>query len=339
MPAPHPPTPPHPQPLTPPCCRFLCAPLQNEAILHRYANEDVAVGSWLVGLDIQYDNQRRLCCDTEWKCTQQVRGRGAAWGGPPLPRGMRVRGREGEGTLLGPSCATEWQGTQRKAPAEGAARRPARPASAAVCPRPTYALSPPPRPALRLRLQSNKENVCLGFSENQCAGLCRSEERLEGIYRDCVVDPYSAGGWGGRAGGWHNLPAAKFTWKRVYYCLPRLPVSARLQCFPASLSIPSQCTCCAAGKKGKLPWWGASGWATRAGTVGSTANLADADKEKAAKREGDAAKGAGDAAKGAGDAAKGAGGAAKGGDAAKGTGDAAKGGGDAAKGGGAGATA
>lgn len=45
---------------------------QNEAILHRYANEDVAVGSWLVGLDVEYDNQRRLCCDTEWKCTGQV---------------------------------------------------------------------------------------------------------------------------------------------------------------------------------------------------------------------------------------------------------------------------
>lgn len=26
-----------------------------------------------VGLDVQYDNQRRLCCDTEWKCTGQVR--------------------------------------------------------------------------------------------------------------------------------------------------------------------------------------------------------------------------------------------------------------------------
>ncbi|EFN59688.1 hypothetical protein CHLNCDRAFT_133227 [Chlorella variabilis] len=51
-----------------PVARYIA---QNEAILHRYANEDVAVGAWLVGLDIVYDNQRRLCCDTEWKCTQQ----------------------------------------------------------------------------------------------------------------------------------------------------------------------------------------------------------------------------------------------------------------------------
>lgn len=52
---------------------------------------------------------------------------------------------------------------------------------------------PPPTHAPTHPLQSGRDNVCLGFSENQCAGLCRSEERLEGIYRDCIVDPYSAG--------------------------------------------------------------------------------------------------------------------------------------------------
>ena len=41
--------------------------------------------------------------------------------------------------------------------------------------------------------QVDKESVCLAFSENQCAGLCRSEERLEGIYNDCIKDPYNAG--------------------------------------------------------------------------------------------------------------------------------------------------
>ncbi len=45
---------------------------RNGPILHRFANEDVSVGAWLMGLDIVYDNNRRLCCDTEWKCTQQV---------------------------------------------------------------------------------------------------------------------------------------------------------------------------------------------------------------------------------------------------------------------------
>lgn len=52
-----------------PVARYIA---QNEAILHRFANEDVSVGAWLMGLDIVYDNNRRLCCDTEWKCTQQV---------------------------------------------------------------------------------------------------------------------------------------------------------------------------------------------------------------------------------------------------------------------------
>lgn len=42
-------------------------------------------------------------------------------------------------------------------------------------------------------MQTGRDNVCLAFSENQCAGLCRSEERLEGIYRDCVLDAYNAG--------------------------------------------------------------------------------------------------------------------------------------------------
>ena len=29
---------------------------------------------------------------------------------------------------------------------------------------------------------------CLGFYEMSCAGICHSEERLVGLYRDCVLD-------------------------------------------------------------------------------------------------------------------------------------------------------
>lgn len=43
----------------------------NSAILHKYANEDVSVGSWLIGLDVQHIEERRMCCgtppDCEWK--------------------------------------------------------------------------------------------------------------------------------------------------------------------------------------------------------------------------------------------------------------------------------
>lgn len=53
----------------------------------------------------------------------------------------------------------------------------------------------PPAPLPRTE-QSNRDNVCLAFNENQCAGLCRAEERLEGIFNDCVKDPYSAGAHG-----------------------------------------------------------------------------------------------------------------------------------------------
>ncbi|KAH9315372.1 hypothetical protein KI387_023999, partial [Taxus chinensis] len=43
----------------------------NLGILHRYANEDVALGSWLIGLDVQHVDERSFCCatppDCEWK--------------------------------------------------------------------------------------------------------------------------------------------------------------------------------------------------------------------------------------------------------------------------------
>ncbi|BFI30017.1 beta-1,3-galactosyltransferase 1/2/3/4/5/7/8 [Marchantia polymorpha subsp. ruderalis] len=43
----------------------------NQGILKRYVNEDVSLGSWLLGLDVEYVNDRSLCCSTppacEWK--------------------------------------------------------------------------------------------------------------------------------------------------------------------------------------------------------------------------------------------------------------------------------
>ncbi|KAK1306907.1 putative beta-1,3-galactosyltransferase 6 [Acorus calamus] len=43
----------------------------NRHILHRYANEDVSLGSWFIGLDVEYIDDRTLCCgtppDCEWK--------------------------------------------------------------------------------------------------------------------------------------------------------------------------------------------------------------------------------------------------------------------------------
>lgn len=43
----------------------------NSAVLHRFANEDVTLGAWLVGLDIEYVNEKRLCCSTEAECKAQ----------------------------------------------------------------------------------------------------------------------------------------------------------------------------------------------------------------------------------------------------------------------------
>ncbi|XP_062088394.1 probable beta-1,3-galactosyltransferase 2 isoform X2 [Humulus lupulus] len=43
----------------------------NQDLLHKYANEDVSTGSWFIGLDVDYVDERRLCCgtppDCEWK--------------------------------------------------------------------------------------------------------------------------------------------------------------------------------------------------------------------------------------------------------------------------------
>ncbi|GLJ55593.1 hypothetical protein SUGI_1194020 [Cryptomeria japonica] len=43
----------------------------NLPILHKYANEDVSLGSWFIGLDVEHIDDRSLCCgtppDCEWK--------------------------------------------------------------------------------------------------------------------------------------------------------------------------------------------------------------------------------------------------------------------------------
>ncbi|KAJ4789949.1 Hexosyltransferase [Rhynchospora pubera] len=43
----------------------------NQHVLHRYANEDVSLGAWFIGLDVDHIDDRRLCCgtppDCEWK--------------------------------------------------------------------------------------------------------------------------------------------------------------------------------------------------------------------------------------------------------------------------------
>lgn len=43
----------------------------NKHVLHKYINEDVSLGAWLIGLDVEHIDDRRLCCgtppDCEWK--------------------------------------------------------------------------------------------------------------------------------------------------------------------------------------------------------------------------------------------------------------------------------
>lgn len=43
----------------------------NQPLLHRYANEDVSLGAWIIGLDVDHIDDRSMCCgtppDCEWK--------------------------------------------------------------------------------------------------------------------------------------------------------------------------------------------------------------------------------------------------------------------------------
>lgn len=43
----------------------------NRPLLHRYANEDVSLGAWIIGLDVDHIDDRSMCCgtppDCEWK--------------------------------------------------------------------------------------------------------------------------------------------------------------------------------------------------------------------------------------------------------------------------------
>ncbi|CAA7400887.1 unnamed protein product [Spirodela intermedia] len=44
----------------------------NRDILHKYANEDVSLGSWLIGLDVDHTNDMSLCCRTLPDCEKKA---------------------------------------------------------------------------------------------------------------------------------------------------------------------------------------------------------------------------------------------------------------------------
>ncbi|XP_027356093.1 probable beta-1,3-galactosyltransferase 8 [Abrus precatorius] len=45
----------------------------NWPILHRYANEDVSLGSWLLGLEVEHVDERSMCCGTPPDCDWKAR--------------------------------------------------------------------------------------------------------------------------------------------------------------------------------------------------------------------------------------------------------------------------
>ncbi|KGN52602.1 probable beta-1,3-galactosyltransferase 8 [Cucumis sativus] len=46
----------------------------NFPILHRYANEDVSLGAWLIGLEVEHVDDRSMCCGTPPDCEAKSNG-------------------------------------------------------------------------------------------------------------------------------------------------------------------------------------------------------------------------------------------------------------------------
>ncbi|KAM1005428.1 hypothetical protein ACFX1T_002332 [Malus domestica] len=44
----------------------------NLPILHRYANEDVSLGSWFIGLEVEHIDDRSMCCGTSPDCERRA---------------------------------------------------------------------------------------------------------------------------------------------------------------------------------------------------------------------------------------------------------------------------
>ncbi|MCE2055726.1 hypothetical protein HAX54_043280 [Datura stramonium] len=44
------------------------------AILHRYANEDISLGSWLIGLEVEHVHECSMCCGTPLDCEWKAKG-------------------------------------------------------------------------------------------------------------------------------------------------------------------------------------------------------------------------------------------------------------------------
>lgn len=45
-------------------CVCVCVKFEIRHILHKYANEDVSLGSWFIGLEVDHVDDRSMCCGT-----------------------------------------------------------------------------------------------------------------------------------------------------------------------------------------------------------------------------------------------------------------------------------
>nr|GEV76211.1 probable beta-1,3-galactosyltransferase 2 isoform X2 [Tanacetum cinerariifolium] len=48
-------------------------------VLHKYVNEDVSLGSWFIGLDVEHIDERKLCCETPADCKWKAQAGTFMW--------------------------------------------------------------------------------------------------------------------------------------------------------------------------------------------------------------------------------------------------------------------
>ena len=182
-------------------CRYIG---HNAAILHKYANEDVSVGSWLVGLDVYHDDERRFCCESEGHCSAQVRNSNQTYWTLParwhdlftffVSRAVSTALTDRySGQFPSPrhhftlSCASftldcSWFGTRWVLKTAGASVRPMNLTENSILYKLAFVTA-------SLLLQVDEASLCISYYERQCAGICNSESRLEGIWRSCLDRP------------------------------------------------------------------------------------------------------------------------------------------------------
>lgn len=180
--------------LSAPIAKYLS---RSSDILHRFANEDVTVGAWLVGLEIQHVHDNRFCCQGHSACQGQV--------SPVCPAMVFLRIDTIFVELFGMLVLILWPTTTKAVPLiklqccfDKAAVN--LPCSITGGNKRDCAMQQACPIDKMCNTQTDASNICLSYYETYCAGICNATTRLESIYWMCIADPLKTG-----ANAWWKL--------------------------------------------------------------------------------------------------------------------------------------